>query len=102
MGKKITPNLTVCIIMDLIGCASYAFPAVGEVTDVVWAPLSALVFYFMFGRNAFAAFGSVFNFMEELFPGTDIIPCYTLAWAVQRMVNTRRAASARKLATVAQ
>ena len=100
MGKKATPNLMICVIMDLIGCASYIFPVVGEVTDILWAPVSAFIFYRMFGGSAFAAFGSVFNFMEELFPGTDIIPCFTLGWAVQRIVSGRRA-SAAKFATAA-
>ncbi|HEY0273391.1 MAG TPA: hypothetical protein VGC22_09415 [Chitinophaga sp.] len=87
--------------MDLIGCASYAFPVVGEVADVLWAPISALLFYRMFGGGAFAAFGSVFNFMEELFPGTDIIPCFTLAWMVQRVLNGRKTAAGRKFVPVA-
>ncbi|WP_240619172.1 hypothetical protein [Chitinophaga costaii] len=86
--------------MDLIGCASYAFPVVGEVADVLWAPISALIFYRLFGGSAFAAFGGVFNFMEELFPGTDIIPCFTLGWVVQRVVNGRKTATEQKFATV--
>jgi len=44
------PSLTFCIIMDLIGCASYAFPVLGEISDIFWAPLSAIIFFFKFWR----------------------------------------------------
>jgi len=44
MEKKYTPSLWVCVLMDLLGCASYAVPMLGEVGDVIWAPLSAIIF----------------------------------------------------------
>ncbi|WP_343700536.1 hypothetical protein [Chitinophaga sp.] len=78
MERRTTPSLLVCVLMDLIGCASYAVPLLGEVSDVIWAPLSALIFYRMFGGPV-GAFGSVFNFIEELFPGLDFIPTFTIA-----------------------
>lgn len=77
MDRKI-PSLTLCLLMDLLGCASYAVPLLGEVSDVIWAPLSALIFYRMFG-GPLGAFGSVFNFIEELFPGLDFIPTFTIS-----------------------
>ncbi|OMP79797.1 MULTISPECIES: hypothetical protein [unclassified Chitinophaga] len=86
MEKKFTPALWICILMDLIGCASYAVPVLGEVSDVIWAPISAIIFYRMFG-GSMGAFGSVFNFMEELFPGLDFIPTFTLSWIVRRIAN---------------
>lgn len=78
MEKRAVPSLTLCLLMDLIGCASYAVPLLGEVSDVIWAPLSALIFYRMFG-GPLGAFGSVFNFIEELFPGLDFIPTFTIS-----------------------
>ncbi|CAL1521145.1 hypothetical protein [Chitinophaga sp. MM2321] len=92
MEKKYTPSLWICILMDLIGCASYAFPVLGDVSDLVWAPISAIIFYRMFG-GSLGTFGSVFNFLEELFPGTDIIPSFTLAWALKRIWAGRRTMS---------
>ncbi|KAA2244956.1 hypothetical protein F0L74_03060 [Chitinophaga agrisoli] len=86
MEKRYTPNLWVCVLMDLIGCASYAVPLLGEVSDVIWAPLSAIIFYRMFG-GALGTFGSLFNFMEELFPGLDFIPTFTLSWVMQRIAQ---------------
>jgi len=72
--------------MDLLGCASYAVPLLGEVSDVIWAPLSAIIFYRMFG-GTLGTFGSLFNFMEELFPGLDFIPTFTLSWVLQRITQ---------------
>lgn len=89
MEKRFTPALWICILMDLIGCASYAVPVLGEVSDVIWAPISAIIFYRMFG-GSMGAFGSVFNFMEELFPGLDFIPTFTLSWIVRRITQSIR------------
>lgn len=87
MEKKYTPSLWVCVLMDLLGCASYAVPMLGEVGDVIWAPLSAIIFYRMFG-GTLGTFGSLFNFMEELFPGLDFIPTFTLSWVLQRITQS--------------
>ena len=89
MERKFTPALWICILMDLIGCASYAVPVLGEVSDVIWAPISAIIFYRMFG-GSMGAFGSVFNFIEELFPGLDFIPTFTLSWIVRRITQSIR------------
>lgn len=68
--------------MDLIGMSSYAVPFLGEVIDVIWAPISAAIYLKMFGvRKGF--FGAAFNFVEELLPGFDIIPTFTITWFLQ-------------------
>ncbi|MEO6550305.1 MAG: hypothetical protein ABIN94_20035 [Ferruginibacter sp.] len=77
------PNLTICIVMDLLGMASYAFPVVGEFADIVWAPVSALIFNKLFGGRL-GLIGGVLNFVEELVPFTDIIPSFTIAWLIRR------------------
>lgn len=86
MERRSTPALWACIVMDLIGCASYAMPVLGEVSDVIWAPISAIIFYRMFGSTV-GAFGSVFNFIEELFPFLDFIPTFTLSWMVRKVMQ---------------
>ena len=72
--------------MDLLGYATYSIPVLGEFADLIWAPISAIVFFMMFGGWK-GAFGSVFNFIEEILPGTDFIPSFTLMWLWQ---NFRR------------
>ncbi len=73
--------------MDLIGCATYAIPVLGEVFDIFWAPVSAFIFYRMFGGWR-GAVGGIFNFIEEILPGTDFIPSFTLMWLWQNFRQT--------------
>lgn len=73
------PHLLFCLIMDLIGYASYAMPLFGEWSDAVWAPLSAYVFYRSFGGKT-GAIGSFINLAEEILPFTDFIPTFTLGY----------------------
>ena len=72
-------SLLLCLLMDALGYATYAFPGMGEFADIVWAPISAFIFYKTFG-GAKGAFGAVFNFAEEILPGTDFIPSFTIMW----------------------
>lgn len=74
------PSLLFCILMDIIGYATYAIPGIGELGDIIWAPLSALIFFKTFGGWK-GAFGGIFSFVEEILPGTDFIPTFTITWA---------------------
>lgn len=76
---KQQPSIIFCILMDLVGYATYAIPGFGEFADVLWAPISGIIFYRTFGGWK-GAFGGVFNFAEELLPGTDFIPSFTITW----------------------
>ncbi|HEU4607892.1 MAG TPA: hypothetical protein VFS31_07265 [Chitinophagaceae bacterium] len=71
--------LLLCLVMDALGYLSYSLPFAGELSDLLWAPISALIFYLVFGRSK-AALPAVFNFLEEILPGTDFIPSFTLMW----------------------
>lgn len=79
MNRTSNASLVVCIIMDLLGYATYAIPGFGELGDILWAPVSAVIFYKLFGGWK-GAVGGVFNFVEELLPGMDFIPSFTLMW----------------------
>jgi hypothetical protein len=75
------PSLAACLLMDLLGYASFAIPVLGELLDIIWAPISAAIYLKMFGfRKGFL--GGVFNFVEELLPGFDIIPTFTITWCI--------------------
>ena len=82
MTKKL-PDLKLCIILDIIGCLSYLVPFLGEFSDVVWAPLSGLIFYSLFGSRL-GAMGGTFTFIEELVPGLDFIPTFTIAYFIRK------------------
>lgn len=79
--QKPLPSLAACLLMDFLGYASFAIPVLGELLDIIWAPLSAGIYLKMFGfRKGFL--GGVFNFVEELLPGFDIIPTFTITWCI--------------------
>ena len=65
--------------MDFLGYATYSIPIIGELADIIWAPISAMIFFMMF-RGWKGAFGGMFNFVEEILPGLDFIPTFTLTW----------------------
>jgi hypothetical protein len=77
--EKPLPSLAFCIVMDAIGCASYIFPGLTEFADVVWAPISAFIFYKTFGGRV-GQIGAIINFVEEIIPFTDIVPSFTIAY----------------------
>jgi hypothetical protein len=81
---KRQPSLIFCILMDVVGYATYAVPVLGEVGDIIWAPISAIIFMAAFGgwKGALGGFG---NFIEEILPGTDFIPSFTIMWFIQNM-----------------
>jgi hypothetical protein len=72
-------KLILGILFDLIGMMSYIVPVAAEVTDVVWAPLSAFIMTRMYKGNV-GKIAGVVDFLEELLPATDIIPTFTLTW----------------------
>ena len=81
--KLILPNIGLCILLDLVGMATYLFPIIGESFDVVWAPISGLLFYKLFGGRV-GLIGGVLNFLEEIIPATDVIPSFTIAWFIRK------------------
>ncbi|WP_207511336.1 hypothetical protein [Longitalea luteola] len=90
MNKQQTStSLIFCVVMDIIGYATYTIPFLGEFGDIIWAPISALIFYRTFGGWK-GAFGGLFNFVEELMPGLDFIPSFTIMWFMQRFKNPQQ------------
>ncbi len=79
MKRLSLPNLKTCVTLDIIGCFSYIVPPFGP----IWAFISGIIFYFMFGRK-FGVFGGIFSFMEEMIPGVDLIPTFSIAWYLRK------------------
>lgn len=78
------PNIFLCILLDLVGLTSYLLPMAGETEDLLWAPVSAIIFYFLFGKKKLGIFGGLFSFLEELSPGLDFIPTFTIGWVLRK------------------
>lgn len=92
MLKHKQPSLVFCLVMDAIGFASYFLPGLGEFADAVWAPISGFVFFLCFGGWK-GAFGGIFNFIEEILPGTDFIPSFTIMWFLQNVTKRKQAST---------
>ena len=77
--KRKLPSLKVCLVLDIIGCLSYVILPFGP----IWAVISGILFYFLFGKK-FGILGGIFSFIEELFPCIDLIPTFTIAWVIRK------------------
>lgn len=73
------PSLLLCIFMDMIGYLTYLLPVVGEWGDIIWAPISAFIFYKIFGGKT-GKVGAFISFAEELLPFIDFIPTFTIGY----------------------
>ena len=94
VAEKPLPSLLACLLMDFLGFATYGIPVLGEFLDILWAPVSALIFFRMFGGSR-GFFGGIFNFVEELMPGLDFIPTFTITWVMQYLNRKKGAPGAR-------
>lgn len=97
--NKLKPTLIFCILMDVLGYATYAIPGIGEFGDIIWAPISAIIFYKSFGGWK-GAFGGLFNFAEEILPGTDFIPTFTITWIWKYFTEKKNLPTIRNYNTV--
>ncbi len=67
------------VLFDLLGMVTYAIPMVGPFLDIIWAPYAAKQMRKMYhGKKGKIA--SILVFVEEILPGTDLIPSFTLMW----------------------
>lgn len=67
------------LVYDAIGMATYAIPFIGPFLDLIWAPYAAKLMSDMYpGKKGKIA--SVLVFIEEILPGTDVLPTFTLMW----------------------
>jgi hypothetical protein len=76
-------KLLAVIGIDLLGVISYALPAIGELSDILIAPLSALLLFAVFKSKKAAIVG----FTEEILPFTDIIPTGILCWISRYVIQ---------------
>ena len=67
------------LVYDLAGMATVGIPVIGPFLDIIWAPYAAKKMSEMYpGRKGKLA--SILVFIEEILPGTDIIPTFTLMY----------------------
>lgn len=78
-SKKKYQNLVISLVLDAVGYLSFIIPGIGELSDVVWAPIAAYLMTKMYkgGKGKIAAGVTL---VEEAMPGLDVIPTFTLMW----------------------
>lgn len=76
--KKIK-NLLLGLLFDAVGMLSFVVPLIGDFSDIIWAPLSAWLMTRMYKGKIGQAAGVV-SFVEEIIPGLDVIPTFTIMW----------------------
>lgn len=69
------------LLIDAFGMltSSWVLPIIGDFADIIWAPLSAYLMTRFYRGNA-GKIAGVATFIEEIIPGLDIIPSFTLMW----------------------
>jgi hypothetical protein len=77
-NKKIK-YLVLGLLFDLAGILSFFIPGIGEFSDIIWAPLAAWLMTRMY-RGVPGKTAGVITFVEELLPGIDVVPTFTLMW----------------------
>lgn len=67
------------IILDLIGMSTMFIPVAGLFIDLLWAPYAAKQMNDMY-KGKKGKIASIIVFIEEILPGLDFIPTFTLMW----------------------
>ena len=81
--------LVLSVLFDGIGMLSYFVPGLGELSDILWAPVSGFALYIMYG-GYLGVFGGVFVFAEEAMPMTDLVPGFLIMWVLKYVVFAQK------------
>ncbi|MDB2462763.1 hypothetical protein N9W61_01520 [Algibacter sp.] len=66
-------KLALSLVLDVIGMLSFT------IFDVIWAPLSGYIMSKMY-KGTKGKVAGVISFVEEIVPGFDFIPTFTIMW----------------------
>lgn len=64
-------KLVLSLILDAVGMIPFI--------DLVWAPVSGFLMTKLY-KGKLGKLAGIFSFVEEIIPGTDFIPTFTLMW----------------------
>ncbi len=82
-------KLALGLLLDGIGMLSFAIPGIGEFSDIIWAPVAGWIMTRMYKGRVGQAAGLI-AFAEELIPGTDVIPTFTLTWIYTYLLSRKK------------
>jgi len=72
--------LAFSLVLDAIGFIPFI--------DIIWAPLSGYLMTKLY-KGQMGKLAGVFTFIEEILPGTDFIPTFTLMWLYTFVLNSK-------------
>lgn len=72
-------KLVLSLVLDAIGMITFL--------DIIWAPLSGYIMTKMYKGNEGKAAG-IISFLEEIIPGLDIIPTFTIMWIYTYVIKS--------------
>ncbi len=79
-------SLFLGVLFDAIGMLSFTIPGIGEFTDIVWAPIASFLIYKMY-KGTEGKIGGLITFVDEILPGLDVIPTFTLMWIYKFIIQ---------------
>lgn len=85
-------HLALSLLFDGIGMLSLVIPFLGEFSDILWAPLSGWLMTRIYKGKVGQAAG-VITFIEEIIPGLDIIPTFTIMWVYTYLIKKNKVKS---------
>ncbi|WP_339685281.1 hypothetical protein [uncultured Nonlabens sp.] len=82
-------KLVAGVVFDLIGMSSLLGFGILEFTDLAWAPIAGYLMTKLYpGKSGVAA--GVVTTIEELLPGLDVIPSFTIMWCYTYLIKSGR------------
>ncbi len=82
-------KLILSILFDLIGMLSYIVPVFAEITDIIWAPISGFILFYMY-KGTVGKVSGIIGFIEEAIPFIDFIPTFTLTWIYEYKIKKQQ------------
>lgn len=79
MSNQKNKLLRKSILLDLVGMSTIFIPFAGPFIDLIWAPFAAKQMSDMY-KGKKGKIASIVVFIEEIMPGLDFIPTFTLMW----------------------
>ncbi|MFT4838781.1 MAG: hypothetical protein ACJAWA_002108 [Nonlabens sp.] len=82
-------KLVAGLVFDFIGMSSLLGFGILEFTDLAWAPIAGYLMTKLYpGKSGVAA--GVVTTIEELLPGLDVIPSFTIMWCYTYLIKSKR------------
>lgn len=77
------------LLFDGIGMLSFTIPLIGEFSDIIWAPFAGWLMTRMY-KGKIGQGAGILTFIEEIIPGMDVIPTFTLMWLYTYVFKTSK------------